>query len=120
MRRLAADIGAPPLILTFSPRAGTRDKRHVICARVFELGEDGFKNAREVLIDILVVESDDLITVRAQKLRATGVVPKLFVGRMRRAVEFDDKPFVPANEISEVRPNGLLADKLEPAKAASA
>jgi hypothetical protein len=62
---------------------------------------DGFKHAIEVPIDVFICESDDPVAVRAQKLSAPGVIAKLHLGRMRRAVDLNDQLFVPTNEVAK-------------------
>src|SRR5271157_4443738 len=85
-----------------------------------ELQKNHLQNSVEVAIDVFIHESDDPVTARLQKLGAPRVVAKLFVRRMRRAVDFDNQLFVPANEVGKVTPDRLLAEEFEPAEAACA
>ena len=85
-----------------------------------ELGENCLKHAIHVPINLFIDESNESITLSLEKLGASGVVAKLFVGGMRRAVDFDDEFFVPTDEISKIRPDRLLPDELEAAETAPA
>jgi hypothetical protein len=54
----------------------------------------------------------------AQELFSGAIATALIVGRMCRAVDFHDKLFLSANEVSEIGPDGLLPNELEPAEKA--
>ena len=54
----------------------------------------------------------------AQDLFSCAIAMALVVGRMSRAVDLDDKFFLAADEVGEIRANRLLPNELEPGEKA--
>jgi hypothetical protein len=66
------------------------------------------KHAIQIAEYVGVRESEDPIAPRAQESGASCIARELFVCRMRRPINFDDRAMFPANEIGEIRSDKLL------------
>ena len=81
--------------------------------------EDRFHDPVDVAVDLVVVESNDPVALTVQKLFALRVAPALVVGRMSRAIDFDDKFLLAANEVGELGTDRLLPNELKSAEKAA-
>jgi hypothetical protein len=57
--------------------------------------------------------------VRFEECCAAEVSVLFRIGRMSRAIDLDDEPFLSTREVGKVRADWLLTDEFEPAQAAS-
>ena len=81
--------------------------------RFFEFGKERLENPVEVLNDIVVPDTDHLITEDAQ---VTVALPVLRAFGVLTAVELDDQAPLAANEVDVVAIGGLLPDEFEAAE----
>ena len=75
-------------------------------------GEDGFHHPVSISKDIVVPESNDLVSLTFQPRRAFRIAPNLPC--MLATIDFDDEPALGTDEIDDVPSDGRLAAKEMP------
>jgi hypothetical protein len=81
--------------------------------------QDRIQDSLGVAADFVIAGPRHPVAAILQEPLASAIATKLIVGRMRRAVDLDDKSFLAANEVGEIWANRLLPNELEPAELAA-
>jgi hypothetical protein len=76
------------------------------------------QDALDVAVDIVIAEPRHFVAVIAQGLFSLLISTAFIIGRVSCSVELDDKFFLTANEVAEVKADRLLPNEFEPAERA--
>ena len=71
-------------------------------------GDQSFKHAGEVFVDIAVGDAEDAISVHTQILCPLGIMGLFFRGAVGLAVDFHNDPFLATGEIRKIRSDRAL------------
>jgi hypothetical protein len=72
---------------------------------------DRLEHAIEVAKDIIIRKAQNVIALRSERARASGVANNLSIGRVRRAIDLDDHPRLEAGEVgNEAAEDNLAAE----------
>jgi hypothetical protein len=74
-----------------------------------DCADNRFKNARQIMQNVIVPESQDAIVVVSEPFVANDVTPTI---GLLPALNFDNKAGVATDEVNGIWPNRLLPDKL--------
>jgi len=74
---------------------------------------DRFDHAIEIVVNFVIPEAQYAPAVRGKPSVATVVARDFRIGRMRRAVDFDDETRCVAEEIRNIKPAWRLASELQ-------
>jgi hypothetical protein len=97
--------------LHLAPLAGRGRIASAIRVRgsIRDCADNRFKNAGQIMQNVIVPESQDAIVVVSEPFVANCVAPAI---RVLSAVNLDNKAGVATDEVDGIRPNRLLPDKL--------
>jgi hypothetical protein len=85
-----------------------------------KLRQNRLKHPAKIPVNVIIDEANDAIALFAKECRSPRVVAQFLVGGMSRAINLHDQFGLAARKIDKLRPYRLLANKLEPAKRATA
>jgi hypothetical protein len=82
-----------------------------------QCGEDCFQYAFEISDHVIIPKAEDAIAVLDEPFVSDSIALAL---RVLTTINFNDEPMFATNEVSDVRPYGLLANEFESIQATGA